>query len=46
MEYYCHVWTIARSYYLHMLDKLQKRVYRTVSPTVATRLEPWDIGEI
>ena len=39
MEYYCHVWAIARSCYLDMLDKLQKRVCRTVSPTVATPLE-------
>ena len=46
MEYYCHVWAIACSCYLDMLDKLQKRVCRTVSPTVATPLEPWDIEEM
>ena len=46
MEYYRHVWAIARSCYLDMLDKLQKRVSRTVSPTVATPLQPWDIEEM
>ena len=46
MEYYCHVWAIARSCYLDMLDKLQKRVCRTVGPTIATPYEPWDIVEM
>ena len=40
MEYYCHVWAGAPSSYLEILDKLQKRVCRTVSPTLAVSLEP------
>ena len=30
MEYCCHVWAGAPSYYLELLDKLQKRTCRTV----------------
>ena len=29
MEYCCHVWAGASSYYSELLDKLQKRIYRT-----------------
>ena len=41
MEYYCHVWTGARSCYFELLDKLQKRTCRTVGPSFAASLEPW-----
>ena len=40
MEYCCHVWAGAPSYYLELLDKLQKRIYRTVGPSLAASLEP------
>ena len=36
MEYCCHVWA---SYYLELLDKLQKRICRTVGPSLAASLE-------
>ena len=35
MEYCCHVWAGARSCYLELLTKLQKRIYRTVGPSLA-----------
>ena len=31
MEYCCHVWAGARSCYLELLDKLQKRICKTAS---------------
>ena len=40
MEYCCHVWAGAPSWYLELLDKLQKRIYRTVGPSLAACLEP------
>ena len=40
MEYCCHVWADAPSCYLELLDKLQKRIRRTVSPSLVTSLEP------
>ena len=40
MEYCCHVWAGAPSCYLELLDKLQKRICRTVSPSLAASLEP------
>ena len=40
MEYLCHVWDSAPSYYLELLDKLQKRICRTVGPSLATSLKP------
>ena len=40
MEYCCHVWEGAPSCYLELLDKLQKRICRTVGPSLATSLEP------
>ena len=40
MEYCCHVWAGAPSYYLELLDKLQKRICRTVGPSLAASLEP------
>ena len=40
MEYCFHVWAGAPSYYLQFLDKLQKRICRTVGPRLSTSLEP------
>ena len=40
LEYCCHVRTGAPSYYLELLDKLQKRICRTVGPLLAASLEP------
>ena len=40
MEYCCHVWAGAPSCYLELLDKLQKRIFRTVGPSLAASLEP------
>ena len=40
MEYCCHVWTGAPSCYLELLDKIQKRIYRTVGHSLAASLEP------
>ena len=40
MECCCHVWAGAPSCYLELLDKLQKRICRTVGPSLATSLEP------
>ena len=34
MEYCCHVWAGAPSCYLELLDKLQKRVCKTVGPSL------------
>ena len=39
MEYCCHVWAGAPSCYLELLDKLQKRICRTVVPSLAASLE-------
>ena len=40
MEYCCYVWAVAPSCYLELLDKLQKRLCRTVGPSLAASLEP------
>ena len=40
MEYCCHLWAAAPSCYLELLYKLQKRICRTVGPSVAASLEP------
>ena len=40
MEYCCHIWDGAPSCYLESLDKLQKRICRTVGPSLAASLEP------
>ena len=40
MEYCCRVWAGAPSCSLQLLDKLQKRICRTVSPSPAASLEP------
>ena len=39
-EYCCHVWAGPPSCYLELLDKLQKRICRTVGPALATSVEP------
>ena len=39
MEYCCHVWDGAPSCYLELLNKLQKRICRTVGPSPAASLE-------
>ena len=39
MEHCCHVWAGAPSCYLELLDKLQKRICRTVGPSLAASLE-------
>ena len=40
MEYCCHVWAGAPSCYLELLDKLPKRICRTVCPSLTASLEP------
>ena len=40
MEYCCHVWAGASSCYLELLDKLQKRICKTFSPSLTASLEP------
>ena len=39
MEYCCHVWAVTPICYLELLDKLQKRIFRTVGPSLAASLE-------
>ena len=40
MVYCCHVWSGAPSYYLELLDRLQKRTCRTVGPLLVASLVP------
>ena len=40
IKYGCRVWAGASSYYLELLDKLQKGICRTAGPSLATSLEP------
>ena len=40
MEYCCHVWAGAHSCYMKSLDKLQKRMCRTIGASLAVSLEP------
>ena len=40
MKYCCHIRTRVPSCYLELLDKLQKRTCRIVSPSLAVSLEP------
>ena len=42
MEYCCHVRDAAPSHFLELLDKLQKRICRTVGISLAASLEPLD----
>ena len=47
MEYCCHVWTGAPSCCLELLDKLQKRICRTIRlPQLLPFLNPWLIIEM
>ena len=46
MEYCCHVWAGAPSCYLELIDKLRKRICRTVGPSLFTSLESWLIVEV
>ena len=39
MEYYCHFWAGVPNCYLEFLDKLQKRIWRAVGPSLAPSLE-------
>ena len=39
MELCCHVYTVALDCHLECLDKLQKRLFRTVDPSLAASLE-------
>ena len=40
MEYCCYVWAGAPNCYLELLDKLEKRICRTVGSSLAASLEP------
>ena len=39
MEYCCNAWIVALSWYLDILDKLQKQLHRMFGPTIAASLE-------
>ena len=40
VKYCCHVWAGTPSCYLELLDRLQKQIYRIVSPSLAASVEP------
>ena len=40
MEYCCYIWAGAPNCYLELLDKLLKRICRTVGPSLTTSLDP------
>ena len=40
MEYCCHVSAGVTNWYLELLEKLQKRICRTVGPSLVASLEP------
>ena len=40
MEYCCYLWDGAHSCYLKMLDRLQKRIWRTIGPSFSISPEP------
>ena len=40
IEYCVHIWAGIASCYLELLDKLQKRICRTVCPSLAASVEP------
>ena len=46
MEYCCHVWAGAPSGYFGLLEKLEKWICRTVSPSLATSVEPSQVKDI
>ena len=49
MVYSCHVWAVAPSCYLELFDKLQKKICRTVGPSLAIFLKPlahWNLASL
>ena len=46
MEYCCHVRAGAPSCFLELLDKLRKRICRTVGPSLAASLKPLGYRQI
>ena len=46
MEYCCPIQAGAPNYYLEILDKLQKRICRTVGPSLLPLLNPWLVVEM
>ena len=40
MKYCCHAWTGAPSFFLELLDKQEKRIFRAVYLLLAASLEP------
>ena len=40
MDFFVIFWALTPSCYLEMLNKLQKRIYKTVGPSIAASLEP------
>ena len=40
MEYCCHIWAGVASCCLELLDKLQKRICKTVGPSLVASLQP------
>ena len=40
VEYCCYVWSGAPGCYLELIDKLQKRICRTVGPSLTAPVEP------
>ena len=50
MEYCCHIWTGAPNYYLELLNKLQKCIFRTVCPSLPPSLEhlahSWNVANL
>ena len=45
MEFCCHVWAGVPSWYLELLDKLQKQICSTVGPFLAASLKPLAHGQ-
>ena len=50
IEYCCHVWAGTPSCYLELLDKLQKRICRTIGSSLTASLEPltyrWNVASL
>ena len=46
MEDYCHIWAGAPSYYLELLDKLQKWIWELLILHLLLLLNPWLIDEM
>ena len=45
MEFCWHVWAGTPSYYLKLLDKLEKRICLTAGPSLAVSLKPLAHGQ-